>query len=450
MELSNFNDFALTLQDFKSTAAPISLNLGNTTKSQLAAAEVLMSEGADEEKFRAQRESLSTKKGREAYIEAQRANTQKDIGEYNNTIGGMLVDGTLDPTKAADIATELNQYLQENPVSTTLRIAEESLAAPSGNETDEEAGQRLSILDSLEEVNQQKRQMASLINGIRAERDPTFASTVGDFAEIIVPFAEWIYIDKIYQEVTGDEGVIKDENLLGNQKDALFDKIQGMPVEDRMAFAQKLVDYIDSNDQIILPDGNDLVLLDTLENALLSNDYGWFEKQFDNLTSILDVVGIGALARAPRAASRAAKGVDTIEGVDDAVDPVTAAVRGDDTPEVAQARKVDTQTTVNPAAPSQIVRDTNPEKARQMLEAADADTTGDVSTALYGTNRTDAMAKEILPEPEIVPGTITNKVRQKTPQFEEPEHIRRLASREGRSFLSELENSKLTKRIVEA
>src|SRR5690606_24527401 len=67
------------------------------------------------------------------------------------------------------------------------------------------------------------------------------------------------------------------------------------------------------------------------------------------------------------------------------------------------------RTEVAPASPSQVVKDVNPYTAREMHRAAMTDKSGETAEALYGTNKREAAAKDLLPEPEIKKGKMENK-----------------------------------------
>src|SRR5690606_21518176 len=53
---------------------------------------------------------------------------------------------------------------------------------------------------------------------------------------------------------------------------------------------------------------------------------------------------------------------------------------------------------VQPTSVSQIYKDVNPQKARAVHQAVVADTTGRAAEILYGTDRTSAIANDILPD----------------------------------------------------
>lgn len=70
------------------------------------------------------------------------------------------------------------------------------------------------------------------------------------------------------------------------------------------------------------------------------------------------------------------------------------------------------RTDVDFASPSQTIKDVNPGKARALFEASQADETGNVAKALYGTTPDEAAGNDILPEIAEQGGTVRGKVSQ--------------------------------------
>lgn len=68
------------------------------------------------------------------------------------------------------------------------------------------------------------------------------------------------------------------------------------------------------------------------------------------------------------------------------------------------------RTDVDFGSVSQRIKDVNPGKARAMLAAVEADKTGDVAKALYGTTREEAIANDVLPEIGNIDGSVRGKV----------------------------------------
>ena len=429
MELSNFTEPKLSAEDFQLTLPRSSFVLNQDTASQLAATDNLLSGVPDVESYRSTRDSLTTQGGRSRFLQKQNERRNDIVNQYPRDLAELLSTTSLRLEDQQALTIGVAQA-PKTVISDNLDIlAEETLISDSRpGETLVEEASRMSILDSVTEVNQRKREISNLINGVRAERNPSTLEKAQDFVEYVLPFAEWIAVDRIYQEATGDSGIITDENLLGNQKEALFDAMRTMSDSDRGIFVGKMLDYVNENDSLIIGSSNDLFALDILENMLLSNDYSDVEKFLDNATSILDVVGAGALVRAPRAVRAAERAARASQQATEVPTPLRRAIAAD------------TTSTTSPTSPSQIVKDTNPQKARDMLRVIDEDTTGEAAQGLSGTNRTDAIAKELLPEPDLF-GETPNKVRQTNPIYQEPEYIRKLRQRDGKTYISRAEEA---------
>lgn len=79
-------------------------------------------------------------------------------------------------------------------------------------------------------------------------------------------------------------------------------------------------------------------------------------------------------------------------------------------PLAREAAQWSSRTKTDPTSPSQVVKDANPRIARDMHGMAEGDETGEAAKALYGTTRDDALAKDILPEPAQIDGSIPHKV----------------------------------------
>lgn len=71
-----------------------------------------------------------------------------------------------------------------------------------------------------------------------------------------------------------------------------------------------------------------------------------------------------------------------------------------------------------PATVSQVLKDTNPQKARNSYELAAADDTGEAAQALYGTSRTEAVANDNLAEISTVDGSVKHKIHEPNANYE--------------------------------
>lgn len=76
----------------------------------------------------------------------------------------------------------------------------------------------------------------------------------------------------------------------------------------------------------------------------------------------------------------------------------------------SKATRQSVRTTVSPTSLSQTLKNVNPAKARAAFNAVDADKSGRLAEVTYGTNRTDAIANDTLPEISNLDGSVRNKI----------------------------------------
>lgn len=496
--------------------------INNRSASMLAAGQSLLTVPTKENYEKTKNELLDPQSRAEFTLREEMIRKQI-YGEAQETLFNVLGDSQ------ENEARKLQAYYGAEAIKTSTLpntssldiVAQEAAIAESPGETPRAAEGRSLMLDSITQVNQNKKRLTSMISALEIGKDSGAVAKIVDIAEIMTPMAEWVHINSLLKEFTdGSERAV----LLGQQKQQLYEQIRSMPIEQRAIFAEQLIAMVQDHDTVLLPDGNDMVMVETLQRMLVDNDYSNFERWFDNATSILDTVGLGFAARGAlrgtRGAARASKAAVDAERTasaeerlaqeaanfrpaEEATDPALAAEAGNfraaeepidpalaaeadefaNTPQnlpgagealqdEAMAFQLDrieqavreaenmsdlerealaysTRTTVVPAAPSQVVKDVNPEMARAMHKVVDEDPSGESAQALYGTTREEALAKDILPEPETKPGVVPNKVEMREPQFQEPEHVRRARLANGNTAVTDAEMGKVVGKVTE-
>ncbi len=425
MEIKDFTEPKLALEDFKLEELKSGLKIPLKSAAQLAAGEIILSEEPSEDAYRELRDSLMTTEGRENYLKERELKRTNMINAYRSDVGEVLADPEVSMADKSAYLKFLETAETDYKPSTLKTIAEEASVAPSEpDETEHESNVRLEAIDMIDEVHDYKRGMTSRVNALAASRDSNLAGKAWDLAELMAPFSEWISADRIYREFSED-GYGKDGAwLMGSQKQAIQQALRNMPYNERGEFAEKLIEYVQEHDTVILPDGNDLFAIDFLQSIVAKGDYSNTQKWVDNAFSIIDVLAPFA---AMAGMSKGAKAPPSVGSI---------AVR-------------DVRTEVPLTSPSQIVKDVNPAKARAMHEAVVADETGEVAEALYGTTTEEALAKDIAPEPGLNPGEIEYKTSLSKPQYDEPEHIKALRLQDGKEYLTEAEEARATALVVE-
>lgn len=474
LSLGDFQAPRLTMEDFEGQ-----LSYGKTPNersAKMVAASQAGATGAQRESYEQTKNRLLDPTQQDKFtLEHQQTRDAMWEQFIEPGVSDIIADPTMD-LQTKDSLVESTFSTSRNPLSTTSMLALQAARADMEEDATEAAEEsRYKFIDSIKRVEEEKRKRQTAINSLNLGKDQGVVDTIVDLGEVIAPFAEWINVDNM-QKALGDpsSALTSSEGfLLGEQKRNLYESIRKMPMDKRQEFTEVVLDMVQNNKQVILPDGNDMVALETLNRMLIDNDYSDFERWFDNATSVLDIAGVGGLVRSVKAgkaakvgkAAKATGGIDgeilkaeraaeevnpnmlgkgeVIEGTyTDVTTPMQNTplikVSIPDSDEAIDALATATHTEVAPVAPSQVVKDVNPTVARDMHNAAMADGTGESAEALYGTTRTEAAAKDILPEPDITPGRMPNKVDMK-PSYEEPENLKRARTTDGRTYVAPTE-----------
>jgi hypothetical protein len=477
---ADFKEESLKKEDFKGLPkkGPV---LNDRTASEQAATTVMLN-GEEPSAYPNKVKTIASPETRAAAIQEHDQIRESLWQDAKGTIGNILADPSVDDeTKINSLNVVTRSDTIDRGIKGTMELlADQALVSDAGpEETVEGAETRDYLVEGVREVVEHKRRMQKLVNGVRAKRDPSTVSTLFDVADLITPFAEWVHftkLEKAIEETLGPDGLPQvDLKLLGERKEQVFSTLEGMSIEDRGKVVEALIEVIESNDGVLLPDGNDLVVLETLERMMVDNDYSDFERWFDNVTSVLDMVGIGglvgALGKSTKVATKAAKTAKTGTAVStdvhltgEIVEPGTdIVVRGeqravegpviegeftDVTPEEADAITGSVRSDVDPASPSQVVKDVNPQRSREMHQTAREGQDDSAAKGLYGSSREEAMAKDILPEPGK-DGTSPNKTEMNPPRNAETEDIRRQRRYEGNVLLSDAEWEAVRRKLVD-
>lgn len=342
--------------------------------------------------------------------------------------------------------------LQEAKTSPIL-VAEKTLAEDSdGN--DEQELLRMDLGTALDEVIEYNQYINNLINSEATHDDPNTARTLVEFAELMVPFTEGTQVGQVLREfresTTGEEsGKLKGLLLSGSAKMELREAMSKLPIEQRKEMSKVLWDIMVQHQGVLFTDENKMFAADFMRSVFLEGEYDTVDKWIDNAISILDATIIGGpIAKAIKGAGTAIKGAkagkkaDEISATQEAIkalEPKRAVVDdslADETVEAeegfinittdgefvqidqiknrekqnagkngaSRARRQNVTTDVSPVSVSQTLKDTNPEKARQIHELAAK--SNEVAQAAYGTKPVEAMANDLLPKPANIDGVV--------------------------------------------
>jgi hypothetical protein len=309
-----------------------------------------------------------------------------------------LVDVMTDPTIPDDVKRQaaMNVYDDTSAMYNTRNIlSQQALEADAGHESVEQEVVRVSLADSLHEINNYKLMQQEVLNQAAAAKSPDASKAFSDIFDMFVPYVEQKYVATIQKDLgAGTAGAYGSAlTLLGSSKKSIKDMLVGLPIDQRIEMTEKIINAVNANSAIVSPDSNEYAKVQYLQTVLQDGAYDDVDKWVDNAVSVLDLTVLGGIAaRGVKAVGRAFRGAELSE----------SAIR--DT--VRQSAR----SQVQPTTVSQNYKDTNPAKAAATHEMAAADETGEASEALYGTSRADAVGNDIAPEISGVEGAVRNKV----------------------------------------
>jgi hypothetical protein len=255
--------------------------------------------------------------GRKQFLAEQQQLRRAIVDDAQQGIADILADPDIPDEQKIHIF-ELDPQGPRDFSSLNILAEQATVSDSNINETGEAQQFRYMMIDNIKEAVEYKREMQAKVNALRQAKDPSTLGTLVDVAELMVPFAEWIHYDRLQADLLGDEYQL---NLMGQQKQKIYEHIQSLPLAKRKELSGRILDILEDNENVVLPDGNDLLLIETMQQMLVEEDYTNFERWFDNIVSVLDVAGIGgAFAALAGDTSKAAKVAGEAKTAEEALD----------------------------------------------------------------------------------------------------------------------------------
>lgn len=438
-----------------------------------------------------------------------------------------------DPNTSTDEKVKLLQaYTSSNPTaisdSLSTSVATQAAISPSNpnKDNDETELARVNSVKLMDQVDAYNGYVGKISNTIKSSiNSKPFVDNATDFIQTILPFVNQGVQAQISAGFRPNDqvgSIVQSFTLLGENRKALSDAFAAMPVDQRMEAAKKLVGIIQNSQNSLTTKPNDLLLLQSIQQSLVSGNYTGTDRFLDDLNSLADlsIIGapvfkgaanaIGAIGKVLGGARKVADAADIVRAnaaidrlsatTDEAVQtakasqvtsnapiPTTtqisqstadatrsiitdsvhqeltrlgypysdiedvkkavgdlvspASIEGDETlsqrvtdtvknvldqsgsniddRDLASIKEmIDAKSTairrsvksdVDPAAVSQAIKSSNPEKARYMAASVESDASGTIAEATHGTSREEAMAHDVTPEIAEEGGTVRSK-----------------------------------------
>lgn len=239
---------------------------------------------------------------------------QNDIQGSMDTLRSVLADPNVDDATKTNVLYGFQTGQQLRPLS--YNVAQSALMANDDGESVEQEDMRIRLAQSLDEVNQYNSWAQQIINALNSETDPTFITNTKKMVESFLPFADAVdqaFFNSLIEGIDAGSAA-QTLLLLGEGRERIRNTLLAMPVEERQATIQGLVNTIRSSKGIIGGETQTLRSIENLQRAIVPGTYGDTEKWVDNILSLMDdtilltpfsksVRGLGGLLRAGDAAN---------------------------------------------------------------------------------------------------------------------------------------------------
>lgn len=317
----------------------------------------------------------------------------KKEGDDKQGLVSLLADPSVSiETKKAAILNINSDFSKD----TGTLVAMEAAKHPSGKENPEAEAVRINAAELFKPIREARENEQRLINQAYVKTNPKFTSLFGELAEqTLAPFG----INKmgltVLHQIANEMGIKTSKAgafaLPGSVIRDIKEGLSKLPADQLIAMQNLIAKTIQDEPRLIFTNDNQYAKAQLTELLISGKEYGTFDKIVDNTVGILDVFGVGSALRS-------------------GVKQVTKLFKKSPETDVRnlEMRSVTGQT--SPIAPINVLTDTNPDKARTLYTALVKSEGDEVSKAITGTSRDEAVASMNLPQPVSADGAIKVKL----------------------------------------
>lgn len=229
--------------------------------------------------------------------------------------GIMLIMGdkniSIEAKRQAIQAIKNSNFLKDSGVL----LHTNSLAAASKGENIEQESSRLSSSDAIREIYDSRNAVQGLVNAHGATLDSVSATTMaGMIATFVAPFGNSVNVGTLKQRLSETQGkpmstweTIKGFLLPGTTVMDMRKKLVQLPPSERAKYTQEITKALSANKNIIFGNDNQFAQFQKASNIFEAGGYSSTDEWLDNLANVLDVVGLGFIARGSKEAQSLAK-----------------------------------------------------------------------------------------------------------------------------------------------
>lgn len=279
---------------------------------------------------------------------------------------------------------------------TSTIVASAAAQLPSKGENQEQEDVRILGAEQFKSVRESRELKQKLLNGKMAKLNPAFGSMTADVAEVMIaPFAVnkvgFGILNDILTELGGTASRKRTAATPGSTIMDIREKLAQIPAEDRIAVEQKIADMIYNTPNIVFQNDNAFARMTLSSSILQEGGYSSVDKWLDNASGLLDIIGVGTLAKS-------------------GIRQVTKLFTKTPQNVVDNINLRSVTNTTSPVSPIKVMEDSNPERARGMYEMIVKSSGDEVAQAVASTSKDAAIVDAHLPQPLARDGSIESKL----------------------------------------
>lgn len=233
-----------------------------------------------------------------------------------------------DPSIDMERKQALIRNMATNPVRKDLgtTLLTENLQKPSEGESVEAEDARIDATSkAIGEIYRAREQIQGLVNahGASLQNESALRTTAEMTESWVMPFGQNILMARLTNNKPGATiwDAVKALALPGSAKEKMYQELKALPPEQRVQATKDFLDLISKNSGIVFSNSNQFAQYQIASEAFIEGGYTSVDKWLDNLSAVLDLVGLGGVARTAKGTEKMAKGAVAADAVGATVAP---------------------------------------------------------------------------------------------------------------------------------
>ncbi len=221
-----------------------------------------------------------------------------------------------DPSIPMERKQSIIRNMATNPVRKDLgtKLLTDNLEKPSAGESIEAEDARINATSkAIGQIYEAREQIQGLVNAHAAslQNESALRTTAEMTSAWVLPFSQNVLMATLTQNKPGATiwDAVKALALPGTAKEKMYNELKNLPPEQRVQATKDFIDLISQNSQTLFANNNQFAQFQLATEAFNEGGYSSVDKWLDNLGTVLDLVGLGAVTRTPKGVEQMVKGV---------------------------------------------------------------------------------------------------------------------------------------------